>query len=213
MISLTDFLPLVRTHVPAVPNPVAEQQLRLAARDFCVRTRCWREILTVTAAANPFSIAPALTTVVAVERAAFGAAKLDPIPFSDLDLWELSGTGLPRNITSKTATEYYALPFTAGDYTFSVYLAPQAGPRFGASGASTFQALQGQVPDFLFDEHADSIAHGAAALLMATSNQAYSDPNMSAFHSGKFNEAINALASEVVRGKQRAPIRNKSQWM
>lgn len=213
MTPLTSFLPLVRSYAPAVPNPVAEQQLRLAAKEFLTRTRLWREPVTVAVTANPFVLAPANTVVVAVERAVFNDTKLVSKVLSDIALDRLGDTGAPENLVQMTPESFYLYPFEAGTVTATVFLAPQAGPRFGVAGPTTAQAVQGQVPDFVFDEHAEAIAFGALKRIHEMPNQPYTDANAAMSHGGKFETAIASAKPSYLKGKQRAPLRTKPQFM
>ncbi len=211
---LSAFMPLVRAYAPAVPVPVAEQMLRLAAREFCKDTRCWREVLVIPVAANPFTIGPAYSTVVAIQKASFGGVDLKKGVFEDLPLAMLDDVGLPDTLYQISPDEFCVYPFEAGDLTVSVYLTLQEGPRFGSDGAgSTHQANQSVVPDFLFAEHAMSIAHGALARILVLPGQEYTDGAAAGMHGAAFQQAKAALFGANIRGKQRAPIRTKSRWM
>lgn len=212
-ISLAAFLPLVRAYAPEVPNPVAEQQLRLATREFCKETRCWREVLTVAITANPFTIGPAYSTVVAVQIARFGGVDLTPADLTDIPLDQLDDIGTPEMLVQIAPDTFRVYPFEAGDLIVSVYLAPQEGPQFGVSGATTLQAEQGMVPDFLFHEHAMAIAHGALAKIRMMPNQPFTDGAAASFHAGEFAAAKNAMFGHQIKGKQRAKIRTKPQFM
>lgn len=217
-VNLSAFLPLVKAYAPAVPNPVAEQNLRLAARDFCRVTRCWRDVLTVAITANPFQIAPALTSVVAIQEAMFsdaaGKTPLTAASFGDdVSLVNLDETGRPCDLFQIAEDEFRVYPFAPGTVTASVYLAPQAGPRFGQNGTSTLQADQGNLPDFLFTDHADAIAAGALERILILPGQPYTDPSLAGHFAGVFKKAKDDMFGHTITGKQRAPIRTKTRWM
>lgn len=213
-ISLTAFLPLLKAWAPAVPNPVALQFLRLAAREFCKDTRCWRERLTVDVTENPFTIGPDYTTVVAVQDAMFGDREITPGILSDIAINTLDETGQPdRLFQIEDEGAFWLHPFTAGDLDVIVFLAPQAGPQFGSDGdGGTHQANQVLVPDALFHEHADSIAAGALGHLLTLPNQSYTNGELALFHMARFEKAKTAMKGKELKGKQRAPTRARASF-
>jgi hypothetical protein len=219
-VNLDAYLPLVRPHVPGAPNPVMLQALRLAARVFCTKTRLWREIRTVTVAANGFSLAPAYMSVVAVERAQMTVGtdvwELEPKAFADFKIEELTDTGTPEFLTEISPNVFHVLPFPTGggDVKATVYLAPQAGPLFGDDAGTPKQVLQGSLPDFLFTEHADTIAAGAISYLKAMPSETFSDPQGAQGYAAAFQRGTaEHTGTKSVAGKQRAPIRTVSRFM
>ena len=46
-VQLSQFLHMVLPYAPGLPVMTAEHELRLAAIEFCERTRCWRHMIEV----------------------------------------------------------------------------------------------------------------------------------------------------------------------
>jgi hypothetical protein len=86
-IPLDRFLPLVMPHCPGAPEFVATRNLRLAAIEFCERTRCWRHLTTATITGDGQAIAaPAYAAIHLIEDATWeDGQRLTPIQFSDVD--------------------------------------------------------------------------------------------------------------------------------
>ena len=214
LVPLRTLVPLISPKCPDAPLPLVLACARLAAHDFCKRTKLWREIVTATLVSGPVKPAPANTVIVGIERAVMVADKinLDPIAFADLPLADFDDTTdsrPPKNVYQANPNEVSVYPFQAGDVRLSLWVAPETGPRFGVSGASTQQDNQNQIPDFLFANHADCLAHGALAQILATPNEKFSDGAMAAVCRAEFERGIDSAIGEGFAGQQRARPRVK----
>jgi hypothetical protein len=213
-VSLSLFLPLVMPYCPTAPEPIVMQNLRLAARDFCKHTRCWREVVTTQITANP--VIPQSScggaTIVAVQSTLLNGNPLTAVPFDEADIAKyLTEAGRATSITQDSADRFIILPFEAGTLVMSLYFAPSSGPvnTHGNGGIEP----QNQVPMFLFREHAEAIAHGALYRILSLPNQEYTDGNMSGYFKTLCDAAKAEASTEVIKGKQRAPIRTKPRFM
>jgi len=210
---LAHFMPLVLPYAPTAPEPVVMMNLRLAAREFCKDTRCWREVVTTQITQNP--VEPDLScaaTIIAVQSAVLNGYELKPVPFDEAEIdTYLTKAGQASQFTQDQMDRFIIMPFEPGTLVMSLYLAPSAGPRRMARDPQA--EAQNQVPAFLFDEHVEVIAHGALSRILAIPGQEYTDGNMAGFFAAKFEMAKGEVQASVIKGKQRAPIRTKPRFM
>lgn len=213
LVSLALFAPLVMPYAPTAPEPLVMQHLRLAARDFCKKTRCWREVISMPITANP--IVPDLgcaATIVAVQSAKLNERDLEPVPFDSVDIETyMTKPGQAYQFTQDQDDRFIILPFEAGVLTMSLYLAPAGGPRTIARDPQA--EPQNKVPAFLFDEHVEAIAHGALSRIMSIPAQEYTNGSMAAYFAAKFEDAAAEASTMSLKGKQRAPMRTKARFM
>lgn len=218
---LSDFLPLVLPHATDCPRPVAEQYLRLAAIEWCERTRCWRHIETTTLAANGQAIvAPDYATIFEIETAEFidgndNAVPLTPTQFSSIGPTDAAtaNAGAPVYITQVSPNTISVIPFAAGDVKLSLFLKPRSGTEYGTNPADPLQDRFNVVPEHIFIQNAEAIAEGALARLLAIKGAAWNDPNLAAFYFQRFEAACNRAFRSEVRGQQRAPARARAYFM
>lgn len=97
MVPITAFFPLVLPFASGVPEPYAEQAIRLSAVRFCERTRCWRHLIkrrvdafdvTLDPPAAPMSlnILPPYATIFEFEFATWNGNPLTPTQFSEVSI-------------------------------------------------------------------------------------------------------------------------------
>lgn len=86
-------------------------------------------------------------------------------------------------------------------------------PDFSAAGALTGRLAvmpsrsSSYVDALLFEDHAETIADGALARLLATPDQAYSDPQGGLLRAARFRAAKDKARADVNTGLLRAPLR------
>jgi hypothetical protein len=190
---LSAFLPFLMIAVPGASEPLAEQAVLHATRQFCERTRLWRETSTHAVVADtPVTVtwAPP-ATLHEIERVWFDDRRLDPTQFQ----------AEPPN-----AQPDYTVAFATPNAL--TLRAPAAGTfRVVALLKPTLSALE--VPDFLYENHAEAIASGALARLLAMPGQVWRDDQAALMHEARFEAAVTRLYGSNLSGQQRAPIRSK----
>ncbi len=214
---LSVLLGYVTPHVPACPDPTIEFNLRLAAIEFCERTRCWRHLSEVTLTAETRTLsAPAFTTVHEIEQATFDGKPLTPISFTDSAHEGLTGTvteSTPIYVTQVDPGQITVIPFIPGTLRVSVFLKPQHGSMFGLNPLNPLSDPLNVVPPFMVTQHAEALAHGALARLFALPGEEWTDEARAGAYRQMFDTAIGQKMGANLRGQQRAPIRTKPQWM
>jgi hypothetical protein len=213
MTPLTTFLPLVIPHAVQCPNMVAAQNLRLAAIEFCERTLCWREVLLQTIeVGETVLLTKRYACIHKIEFAEFGSDTLSPVAFTDFNSQDKEQVGTPKYITQQTPQSVRVFPGADGDLKVSVFLKPVNGTAYGQFGAAPMDNYFDQVPLFIYQQHAETIAHGALARILSHKNETYSDPREAEKHRLLFDAKAPTGGSGSVVGQQRAPLRSKTVW-
>lgn len=210
------FLPMVLPHAPGVPEPVACFNLRLAAVEFCERTRCWRHVHKVTVTGpTRFIVAPSYSAIHEIEFADLDGNPLDPIPFADIaaEAAQHPEPGAARYITQAAPNAVTLYPWRPGLLHVGLILKPSGGFEFGGNAADPLEDAYDFVPDFLLSQHGEAIAHGALARVLAIPGEAWSDAARSAYYLARFNERMDRFFAANMRGQQRAPLRTRPVWM
>lgn len=213
MLSTSEFLPMIRPYAAGVPDFVSEHCVRLAAIEFCERTRCWRAMTTVTtdefgAAVLPYQFYAAIHEI---EFAYFEGTQLKPTQFSEidhgLDAADPSTAGVPIYITQVGPDRVTVWPFAAGSLKLSLFLKPRNGQSFGDDIEDPLKDAYNIVPDFMLEQHGENIAYGALARILAIPGEKFSDPNAAAIYANGFEEYCQSKFNTAVRGQQRASRR------
>lgn len=210
MKELDEFLPNVRMYAPGVSDPVAFFAIRQAAIDFCERSRMWRweDEFSITADDYEDLIAPDGAVIHEIEAVWFNGHKITkkktPKELDEcLPGWrsdtENRPEGDPTYITQTAPNTMVLAPFGTGTVKVSVYLKPSQDCE--------------QLPDFLADQHRETIAWGALARILMIPNQSFTDPNMAAVWGQSFQNKLDGKADAGITGQQRARVRTKASFM
>lgn len=215
VISTRGFLPYILPHAPLVPAITAEFNLRLAAIEFCERTRCWRERFNQALTENgSIIVCPDYATVHAIERANWNTeTPLTPCQFADLPpAYQSDPAGVPELITQIEPNMVVLYPFEPGNLDLILYLKPRSGRDF-TRGGEPMEDYFNKVPDFLLTQHAESVAAGALARVLMMPDREWTDPGMASVYLDKFNQACDDNFSGNLTGQQRAPRRSRAQFL
>lgn len=208
-ISISAFDSFVLPFAQHAPAPIVRKFVRLAAIEFCERTRCWREIVTVMVnAQNEAIVAPPHAAIHEIEEATFDGKPLMPTQFTDTTLLERSEEGTPRYITQTHLNTVALIPWESGSLTLSLFLKPRPETKMKndiMSGA-TVDGLD-VVPEFMFNQFAQKIADGALARLLMVPGQSFSNPQEGMRRSMLFNQHCDAKFANNITMQHRAPPR------
>ncbi len=213
MIGLEAFFPYVLPFAHACPDPMAEQYLRVAATEFCRRTRIWREVDSFRTDGHPVDVlcVPPGASLFEIEKAWFEGQELRPEPFSRS--WRGNphheehhaehpprhDDGNPVAITQIAPNMIQLVSPGRGMFRVSMFLVP-------APEADT-------VPDFLFDQFSEDIAAGALAHILLLPDQPWTNPQLAAVKRSEFSAALDRNFSANIRGQHRAPARTRSRFL
>lgn len=192
------FLPHVLVDVPQCPNPVAEHAIKMAAIEFCARSRIHQyEHPTVNVLADTHTYAfvpPTETVVVEILQAWFDELRIWPKqPDALVHMyrdWKTAEAQKPNYVTQMDERNFRLVPIPtvalAGGVTMDVALKP----TLAATGLETR----------LYEEYVETIAHGAKWRLMEKPKQGWSDPQLASYHKRMFEEAVTAAYNRVRSG-------------
>ena len=211
-ITLSHFLPLVMPHCSGAPEFVALRNLRLAAIEFCERTRCWRHLTTVEVDFDGQAIAaPMFAAIHRIERATFEDRRLTPLQFLDVDERAVEETegGQPAYITQSRYDTVRIIPFKEGTLHLSLLLKPVNGELFSTAPDGTTRDYYDEVPEFMWTMHAEPIASGAIARILAQPEKPWTNLDLAMVHAGRFKEAMDTHFAASLRGQHGARHRTK----
>lgn len=192
-----DFLPFIWPSCTTCPRDTVVHHTRLAAIDFCWRTHVWREDLD-TLLGDGFSNDYALALDDQTE-----VAKLLAVTVKD------SSTARPVEHTIVESIEGRSLmrsgctdPVAWTNDRRTLFLLPT--PRQGAE-IDVFAALKPSLSAFsfpaeVFAHHAQEIAHGALARILAMPKGDWTDTATAALELAAFNSAVSSAAIQTERG-------------
>lgn len=216
MRSLHDLLSMVLPHAPGCPNPVALKNLRLAAIEWCERTRAWRSITTATVTEQGFAVvAPDFATIHEIETASFEGVELMPTQFSEVDPSNMVETGaMPEYITQVSPNTVTLVPFKTGELQLTLFLKPRSGDEFGSNGAGGLkQDDQNQIPEHVFIQSGESIVFGALARLLLMPKVDWRDDKKGLYYKAEFDARVTDQFSSSIKGQQKAPARPRPQFI
>lgn len=213
---LDDFFPLIQPQASACPIPMIEQALRLAAVEFCERTRCWRHMIRrdVTRATLNM-VAPIYATIHEIETATWEGNPLTPTQFSNVqnDIENPVASGNPMYITQVAPGSITLIPFVAGHVVLSVFLKPKVADDLAAisSYAPGDQEIN-VLPEFLLVQHGETLAAGALTRILALPHQSFTDPNRAGGFQAIFERGVNTHFARNIRGQHRAAPRSRANY-
>lgn len=198
--NLSDLYNEVLVDCPGAPEPLIADTLVTVLRDFCSRTRFWRQNLTpvnlVAGQAEYPLAAPADTEIVVLTLVQF-------TPSPDWPLVPRSTIELDRELPGWRAAQasrpaFYYQP-TAGSIR-PVYTPSEDVPGgLLATAALRPTKAATQMDDDLHREYGDEIVAGAKARLQAAPNKPWSAPDFAALNAGVFADAVRRARIRVFK--------------
>lgn len=213
-VPLSEFEALVRPYARELPVPTARRLLRQSAIEFCERTRCWRELLTVTVdEQNETIVTPSYATIHQIEEAYFdGDVRLEPTQYTEVTNLERIGTtveGVPKYIAQMHPNIVALIPYAAGTLTISAFMKPIEGSSMALNGdGDTIDSLD-VVPAFLLGQYGPHIAYGALARALMIPRQPFSNPKEAMLYQAKFDRACDTHFASNITMQHRAPPRTR----
>lgn len=179
-------------HVPGCPDPVADQELRRAAREFFRRTRAWAvwldAVTTVTGTRTYDLDLPSDSQVVRFEKATVNGEPIDV----------LSVNQLSKDIESDSIEQSGLATVDRETFTITDGYQDGASVKVRVSLMPSKQSYG--IPDELFYRYSDDIVEGAKRNLMLFVGTSFSNPSMAAVAGGIFEAAINNKTVDAWRG-------------
>lgn len=206
MIPLDAFLPEIRSKAPGCPDPASFLAIRQACDEICRRAKLWRYSTTAPIDNDgtvDFDV-PDQAQLVDFESVQFNDCNLQPKDIAWLDRcmrgWRQGKIdGIPRFYTQLCVDSLTVTPIETGILNINMLLKPSMDCD--------------EVPDFLFTQYHELVAWGALARLLQTPNQPFTDVQMGAAYAQAFDQKVGAEMWKTVSGQERAPIRQRGQFM
>ena len=201
---IDDLLPLILPRAPGCPEPLACDAIRQAAIEFCERTKLWRDTDQYLADEFGDVLAPSQSVVHQIEDARFDGHRLTPISVQDLNDrhpdydWTTQQGDQPKYITQLHPNTVKIVPAWTGMITLTLLLKPSN------------DALE--IPDFMVDQYARVIADGALAEILMVPGQPYTNPQGGAMYSQRFQQRLDSLQVQNIKGQHRAPVITKASF-
>lgn len=218
-VGFKQFLPMILPYAPGLPVMTAEHAVRLAAIEFCERTRCWRHLIEVVFDEDNHmaAAAPDYATIHDFEFAVFQGENMDrrsltPTQYSEIapDGLELYSGSAPAHITQVSPGTVTIFPFAPGTVSLSVFLKPRHGQDFAnVANTAPLQDYLNQVPDFLLTQWGEAIAAGALARVLMMPACEWTNATLAGVRAMQFDAACDRHFSHNVTGQHRAPRRTK----
>lgn len=205
MRDIDELLPEVMMHAPACPEPVALKHIRDAAREFCARTRMWRERETLTVSTPECeAIWPYQDVrIVGIEHAVLDGYPLEPKTIGWLDAnaprWAAyDGASVARYITQLNHNTVTVVPKVAGQLDVRLVLQP-------SREAAT-------IPAFLVEDFGSEIGAAAAGRVLLLPQSDYANPTLGAALTTRFEASLEKLAADAQRTQLRARQRTAPRY-
>lgn len=212
LVNLARILPLIAPYAPGVSELAASYNARLAAIELCEKTLCWRQIVTVEMTEDGQEIGlPDGVAIHQFETARHGELPLTPMQFSDVDERAAAASygAPPQFITQASYNTVRLIPFMEGTLSLSVFVKPITENAYGLNAAGEIEDTYDRVPDWMIQQHAETLAAGALARLLIQPDRPYTNADLGMFYAQKFREAADTHFSVNLTGQHRARRRTR----
>lgn len=203
MADFDTLLPRINTRAPQAPEPAAIDAIREAVIDLCEKGRVWPfdvDVPLTTAEAEDIPV-PAGAALVEIKTVRYDGRRLQPRVVYDLEdrFSAVNTPGAPAYYAQKLEGTLIVKPPAPGAVVkVSGFLKPDLGAT--------------EAPDFVLREHRELIADGALARLLLIPGQAWSNPQLGAYHEGRWQQQLDHILARFLQGQQRAPLRTRPQY-
>lgn len=213
---LDGLLPIANPHANGCPAFLVTQAARLAAVEFCERTRCWRHIMRFDATApSSGEIIPLEAVIWEIEEASANGRPLTPVQHTDVT-GDTVTIGNPRFISQANPWGVLVHPFPETgpvNIEMSVFLKPRSDNIVGLDAENPLLDSLNVVPEWMMQQHGERLADGALSRVLMMEGQRWYNPERAAYHRALFDSALRRNFAANMRGQQRAPIRMPTSYM
>lgn len=187
MALIADMAARVLSNLPACPQPIAEDYLRLSAIDFCRSSMAWTEVLdpvSLTAADFPYMASPVTDSKIIKVLSVVVNDLYPSLPETSIrwveqhvDNWR-TALGAPANFIEMPRGVITVIPLPDTDTTLSITVALE--PSDSAS----------EIADTLYDEFRSVIVSGALYLLAMIPNMPWTSVPFAMYHKQVFDNGV-----------------------
>jgi hypothetical protein len=203
-VAYSAFYPFLIPLVPHVADPVAEHAVRNACIDFCMDTLIWRTpIDPISTQKNEPSYqldVPTGATLAHVVDLYYDGRRLGKKSIS-----EISGS-FSYDWMQREGTPTVFTMFNPNEVR--LVLTPDKSVKDGLTGILAFAPKRNstQIVDYIFEDYADEIVHGAMARLLMIPNQQWTDMKVGLGYQKQFTSDKANVRAHVNQGQTHAPI-------
>lgn len=212
MATLRDFYIHIAPSVQGCPVGLINNAIRSAAIEFCEKTNMWKyafPLQDITALDYEYSFTPPTDAMIS-KPSYVEVSGYQVMPTNEEDLDNLQY--LWRDATSKQPQLYYM------DYNNNLLLVPT--PSETIDDGLYMEAVlkptmtSTTLPDWMFDNWSEIIAHGALMRLHAMPGKVWADTQTVAMHRAKFRDGITRAKSRTMKSfsKQGKTVQPRSFW-
>lgn len=201
MQALNKFHQYILPDVPGAPISVVNSALLSTIIDFCEKSLIWKkrsEETDIVAGYNLYSYAPETGTKVVEADAAFiNGSELTPTTE------ELMNMSMPGWQSSESATPKWF--YMTSDKTIRIIPTPTEDISAGLVVDTILRPTRDatEVPDFIYEDWAETIAYGTLSRLMAMANRTWSAPQMVSYYTRKYRQGLSRAKSKELKRRQR----------
>lgn len=194
-------------YTPNLPEPTAHDFLREAARDWCQRTKCWRETDEFNISTLDYAHLATIpdAEVIYIDEAFLDDMALTPIPLETLDdkhpgwQWaEVDEEGTARYITQIEPNTITLYPRQRGRMKARYILQPSNQAE--------------KVPAFLVQNFGRYIGIGASSRALTMPDAEFANPQLGAYHAEQYENRMRKYTNVVSKGQQRGRNRTKASF-
>lgn len=186
-----NFYPHIQPHVPGCPELVIDDHLQIAAENFCKRSEVWRERITGLSTVDGVSdyklSTPGRSRLENVTHLYVDSAAISRVPSLYYDQDTDTEKGRPTR---------YAL---FGDETIRFYPTPDDVYSFEAAAVLSPSSNATSVPDFLYEDHLQTICYGAISTLTIIPGKEWTNPELAMYYSAKFWKCVDDAKGRDLR--------------
>jgi len=173
----SQFYSHIQPHVPGCPEVVINDHLQIAAENFCKRSAVWRDTFTFSTEVGVSDYSPPKPGSSRIEDVLMLHCESVPLPRTT-DAYYSEPASWPQGRPTR-----YAL---FGDETLRLYATPDDAYTVEGTLVLMPSANASRVPDFLYEDHLQSITYGAIATLTAIPGKEWTNPDLAAYYGPKF---------------------------
>lgn len=206
MIDLDLFLPDARVYAPMAPVPVVKRFVIWAARELCGAARMWRHTATLSFTdTSPWArLNVEDAEIVEVDEAWGDGRDIEAVRPRQLDAmhpgWQDDvQAGAARYITELTKNRIRIWPVETVTLQARLILKPSR------------DAIE--MPEFLLDNHGETIAMGAGSRLLTMTNTEFADPQRGLDLRNQFNSKKAGVRLSEAGTKSGAPLRSRGSYL
>lgn len=209
MAAYEDFFPYVLPEVPGANELIVQQAVRNACIEFCEKS------LVLTRDHDPITVVPGIVDydlepptgylVVKVQKAWMENNPINPLA-PDFVSEAATYNRLFKSYESAPSTPQHYLQ--KDERSISVWPVPDKKYQNGLTLRVALKPTRAstEIDDVIFEDYAETIAHGALYRLMMSSGKPYSNEKMAAVERGLFDQGVNVARSRMAHGHVRGSL-------